>query len=169
LQREIKYSAFNAITIICLIATLKLPNDPFYDFVPETYRVEFLNIIDITRKNSVRLNKQELINHILSFNNIAITGDVDITGAVSKLETLWDMFKAVKMGKEVLHPRDIYKGRIYYSEQHGFIKVCQIQEIDKERVKVTYSIPGVGWDDDVCNYVSAGYYCPPAKLYKVNW
>lgn len=169
LEREIKYSAFNAITIICLIATLKLPDDPFYYFVPETYRVEFLNIMDITRKNSVRLNKQELIKHILSFNNIAITGNVDMTEAVSKLETLWTMFKSVKVGREVLQPKIIQKNKIYYSEQHGFITVYGLDKINQDTVKITYSIPGVDWDNEVSNYVSAHYYHPPAKLFKVDW
>lgn len=170
LQREIKYSAFNAITIVCLIATLKLPEDPFYDSVPDMCKVEFLNIMDITRKNAVKLNRQELINHILSFNNIAITGNVDMSEVVSKLESLWSMFKAMTVGKEVLHPSSIHKNKIYYSEQHGFIKVYEIQPINKDTVKLTYSIPGVEWDDEVCNYVSSSrYYYPPAKLYKVNW
>ena len=167
LQREIKYSAFNAITILCLIATIKLPDEPFYGFVPDICKIEFLNVMDITKKNSVRLNKQELINHILSFNNIAETGTVDLKDAVSKLEAFWATFKGIKISKEILKPSSINKGMICYSEQHGFIKVYQAQEIDKEKVKVTYSIPGVGWNDDVSNYVSAGYYCPPAKLYKV--
>ncbi|HBR21276.1 MAG TPA: hypothetical protein DD713_01705, partial [Nitrospiraceae bacterium] len=169
LQREIKYSAFNAITIICLIATIKLPKDLFYDFVPETCRVEFLNIMDITRKNAVRLNKQELINHILSFNNIAVIGNMDMMKVVSQLETFWTMFKAIKVSKEVLQPKKIEKNKIYYSEQHGFIKVYQLHEINKDTVKIIYSIPGVGWDDEVSNYVSTGYYYPPAKLFKVDW
>lgn len=168
LQREIKYSALNAITIICLIATVKLPEDPFYAFVPDTCRVEFLNIMDITRKNAVRLNKQEIINHILSFNNIAITGDIDIMKVISQLELFWNIFKSLKVGKEVLQPKKIEKNKIYYSEQHGFIKVYQLHEINKDTVKVIYSIPGVGWDDEVSNYVSSGYYYPPAKLFKVD-
>lgn len=167
LEREIKYSAFNAITIICLIATVELSKDPFYAFVPDTCRIEFLNIMDITRKNAVKLNKQELINHIMSFNNIAVTGDIDIMKAVSQLEAYWAMFKSLKVGKKVLQSKNIEQNNIYYSEQHGFIKVYEIQPIKEDTVRLTYSIPGVGWDGEVSNYVSANYHYPPAKLYKV--
>lgn len=189
LHREIKYSAFNAITILCLIATVKLPKDPFYDFVPDACRLEFFNIMDITRKNAATLNKQELANHILSFNNIAVTGDVDMMKAVSQLETYWAMLKSLKVGKEVLQPNKIEQDKIYYSEQHGFIKTFQVLKknsgklihgpfgviqpenpgSNKDTVGVKYSIPGVGWDSEINNYVSSGCDCPPAKLFKVDF
>jgi hypothetical protein len=124
--------------------------------------------MDITRKNAVKLNKQELINHILSFNNIAVIGDIDMMKVVSQLETFWTMFKSMKVGKEILESDKIEKNKIYYSELHGFIKVFQLHEINQNTVKVIYSIPGIGWDDKVSNYVSSGYYYPPAKLFKVD-
>lgn len=169
LQREIKCSAFNAIAIICLIATIKLPDGPFYGFVPDLCKIEFLNIMDITKKNSVKLNKLELTNHIWSFNNIAETGTVDLKDAVAKLEVFWATFKSIKVSKEVLKPGSISRDMICYSEQHGFIKIYQVEDVKdrKDTVKVKCTIPGVDWDKDVFNYISPGYHCPPAKLYNV--
>lgn len=169
LQRGILYSAFNAITIICLIATrIELSEDSFYDFVPDTCKLEFFNIMDITSKNGIRIDKEELIKHILSFKNIAVMGSIDMMRVVSQLEEYWTMFKTLKVSKEIIEPRQIEKDEIYYSEIHGFIKVLQLHKINGGTVKVIYSIPGVGWDDDAKNYVSSGYYHPPAKLFKIK-
>lgn len=168
LHREITQSAYNGITLICMAASMELPEDEFYNFVKTSCLLIFLNIMDITEKNSVKIKKGNISQHVLSFANVA-SENIDMAKVESRLEEFWNVYKKIKIGKEPLKYSEIEKNKIYYSTRYGFLKIAEVQPRGQDKVKLNFSMPGIDWDEEVDDYVfSIAYYCPPANLYQVS-
>lgn len=169
LYNEITHSALNGITLIAMISSLELPDEPFYGFVRDSCVLCMLNILDITTKNSVKLEKEDVIGHLMSFSNLA-NGVLNMKKVKSHFEKYWDMCKSARVGKEVVPYSDIEGRKIYYSPIHGFLKIARSLPVQgRSAVKVTYGMPGIDWDDELSDFAYCkDYYCPPAKLYKVT-
>ena len=168
LQREISHSALNGITLTCMVSSLELPSDPFYSFVKDSCILVILNIMDITTKNTIKLKKEIIAQHISTFANLA-AGVLDMNRVMSKFEEYWELYKGVRVSKDPIKYTEIEDKKIYYTPIHGYVKISQMLIAQGgSAVKLTYGIPGKDWDDEMNDIAcSTAYYCPPAKLYKV--
>lgn len=169
LHNEIMHSALNGIILISMVSSLELPAEPFYDFAKDSCKLCMLNIIDITTKNSVKLKKDYVVEHLSSFANLAV-GVLDMKKVKSNFEKYWDMCRSAKVGKEPVLYSDIEYRRIYYSPKHGYLNIARLMPVQgKSAVKMTFSMPGIDWNEEMNDFAySIDYHCPPAKIYKVT-
>lgn len=169
LHNEIMHSALNGITLISMVLSIKLPSEPFYDFVKDSCVLCMLNIMDITTANSVKLKKEDVIEHLSSFANLA-NGVLDMKKVKTNFEKYWDMYKSAKVGKVPVSYSDIESKKIYYTPKLGYVKIARLIPLQgKNAVKVTFGMPGKDWDEEINDFAYCkDYHCPPAKLFAVT-
>jgi succinate dehydrogenase flavin-adding protein (antitoxin of CptAB toxin-antitoxin module) len=165
---ELKISALNTLLILTLIAALDLPEGSYYRFAPNAVRLEFLNVLDITSKNSVSIEYDEVVKYIENF--IRITGfeEIDSSVVIKTFKRCWQEAIRAEVTDDLLQPGELVDGMICYSEIKGFISINTVSPINPKTRRINLCVPGFGWDDEKEDYISKGFHLPPAKLYKVS-